>query len=140
LTDEYSDDFLRDVLQRVRRVAVVGMSPNQARPSNYVAAFLARKGYQIYPVNPGHAGKIWHGAKVYPSLGEIPVAVDMVDIFRRSDAVPGVVDEALAACERLDVIWMQLGVMHDGAAQIARARGVTVIQDRCPMIEHPRLL
>ena len=135
----YSDDHLQAVLTRTRSIAVVGVSPNPVRPSYYVARYLGLKGYVIHPVNPGHAGKELFGRKVYASLSEIDAKVDMVDIFRRSEAVPPIVDEALAAFPDLQTIWMQIGVENPEAAQKAEARGVTVIMNRCPKIEYQRL-
>jgi predicted CoA-binding protein len=137
---EYSDDLLRDVLKRVKTVAVVGVSPNPVRPSYYVARYLALKGYRVIPVNPVCAGKILFGSTVYPDLSTIPDDdVDMVDVFRRSEHVGPIVDEALARWPGLKVIWLQIGVRDDKAAARAEARGVTVIQDRCPKIEYQRL-
>lgn len=136
---EYSDDLLKDILTHTRRIAVVGVSPNPVRPSYYVARYLSLKGYEVIPVNPGHAGKELFGQTVVASLSEIDGAVDMVDIFRRSDAVPPIVDEALAAFPELQTIWMQIGVENPEAAAKAESRGVTVIQNRCPKIEYQRL-
>lgn len=118
---------------------MVGVSANPVRPSFYVARYLKLKGYDVIPVNPGHAGKELFGRAVVARLAEIEDGVDMVDIFRRSEAVPEIVDEALAAFEGLQTIWMQIGVKHEAAAEKAQARGVTVIQDRCPKIEYQRL-
>jgi hypothetical protein len=139
MTASYSDDLLRKILSRTRRIAVVGVSMNPVRPSYYVARYLALKGYQVVPVNPGHAGEILFGQPVIASLGDIKGGIDMVDIFRRSEHVQPIVDEALAAFPNLQTIWMQIGVIHEGAAETARARGVDVIMDRCPKIEYQRL-
>ena len=136
---QYSDAHLKDILTRTKVIAVVGVSPNSVRPSYYVARYLGLKGYRVIPVNPGHAGKELLGQTVVASLSEIGEPVDMVDIFRRSDAVPPIVDEALAAFPHLRTIWMQIGVEHPEAAARAEARGVTVIQNRCPKIEYQRL-
>lgn len=138
---EYSDDLLRRVLMRTKVVAVVGVSMNPVRPSYYVARYLALKGIRVIPVNPGHAGKTLLGEVVYPDLAAIPAdaGVDMVDIFRRSEHVPPIVDMALQALPDLRTIWMQIGVQHADAAAQAEARGVTVIQNRCPKIEFQRL-
>ncbi len=136
---EYSDAFLKKVLTRTRRIAVVGVSLNPVRPSYYVARYLTLKGYDIVPVNPGHAGKTLFDQTVVASLSEIEGDVDMVDIFRRSEAVPPIVDEALERFPALQTIWMQIGVEHAEAAAKAEARGVTVIQNRCPKIEYQRL-
>mgnify|MGYP001571017208 CR=1 FL=1 len=136
---EYTDEHLKQVLKRAKRIAVVGVSMNAVRPSYFVARYLSLKGYQVIPVNPGHAGKMLFGQTVCASLSEIEGGVDMVDIFRRSEAVPAIVDEALRVFPDLKTVWMQIGVMHDEAAKTAEARGVTVIQNRCPKIEYQRL-
>ncbi|MBU0862155.1 MAG: CoA-binding protein [Alphaproteobacteria bacterium] len=134
-----TDAELKSILTRVKRIAILGVSANPVRPSYFVARYLKLKGFTIVPVNPGLAGQDLLGERVYGSLAEVPGDVDMVDVFRRSDAVPGIVDEALARWPQLDVIWLQLGVHHDAAAVVATARGVTVVQDRCPKIEYQRL-
>lgn len=136
----YSDAVLRKILQRTQTVAVVGVSGNPVRPSYFVARYLGRKGYRVIPVNPGLAGQTLLGEKVYGNLSDIPDAVDMVDIFRRPDAVPAIVDEALDRWPDLQTIWMQIGVSHAQAAAKAQARGVDVIEDRCPKIEYQRLM
>lgn len=136
---EYSDSHLKTVLQQNRVIAVVGVSMNPVRPSYYVARYLGLKGYRVIPVNPGHAGKRLFGEVIQPDLASIKDPVDMVDIFRRSDAVPAIVDEALEAFPELKCIWMQIGVEHPQAAAKAEARGVSVIQNRCPKIEYQRL-
>ncbi|WP_299826844.1 CoA-binding protein [uncultured Roseobacter sp.] len=135
----YSDAQLKEILTRTRRIAVVGVSMNPVRPSYYVARYLSLKGFQVVPVNPRHAGEVLLGHKVRSALSDIEGDVDMVDIFRRSDAVPPIVDEALAHFPKLQTIWMQIGVEHADAAAQADARGVTVIQNRCPKIEYQRL-
>lgn len=135
----YSDQMLKDVLKRAKVIAIVGVSAKQVRPSYFVARYLQLKGYRIVPVNPGLAGQELFGETVYATLTDIPFDVDMVDIFRRSDAVPAIVDEALARWPKLQTIWMQLGVNHSAAAAVAKARGVTVIENRCPKIEYQRL-
>ena len=135
----YSDEFLKCILTRTRRIAVVGVSTNSIRPSYYVARYLGLKGFDVFPVNPMSAGETLFGKTVYGSLSDIKDGVDMVDIFRRPDAVPEIVDEALAVFPDLQTIWMQIGVSHTDAAAKAEARGVDVIQDRCPKIEYQRL-
>jgi len=135
----YSDQHLKDVLSRTNVVAIVGVSANPVRPSYYVARYLKLKGYRVVPVNPGLAGQRLFGEEVYAGLADIPFDVDMVDIFRRSDAVPAIVEDALARWPKLATIWMQIGVEHAEAAALAQARGVTVIQNRCPKIEYQRL-
>jgi predicted CoA-binding protein len=136
---EYSDEFLRSILKRTKTVAVVGVSMNEVRPSFYVARYLSLKGFTVIPVNPGHAGKQLFGQTVRASLSDITEDVDMVDIFRRSEAVPPIVDEALEAFPSLRTIWMQIGVEHAEAAAKAEARGVDVVMNRCPKIEYQRL-
>lgn len=134
------------VISRIARetnvVAMVGLSPNEARPAWGVARYLQSQGIRVIPVNPGHAGKVILGEEAYASLADIPAdaGVQMVDIFRRSEAVGQIVDEALAHIPGLEVVWLQLGITDAVAARKAEARGVTVIQDRCPKIEFPRFL
>ena len=135
----YSDDLLRDVLTRAKTIALIGASANPVRASYFVSRYLGLRGKRVIPVNPGLAGQELLGETVYPDIKSIPDDVDMVDIFRRSDAVPAIVDDALARWPNLQTIWMQIGVEHAQAAAIAEARGVTVIQNRCPKIEYQRL-
>lgn len=135
----YTDDHLRTILKRTKVIAVVGVSMNEVRPSYYVTRYLSLKGYRVIPVNPGHAGKKLFGETVVASLSEITAPVDMVDIFRRSEAVPPIVDAALAAFPGLKTIWMQIGVENADAAAKAEGQGVDVIQNRCPKIEYQRL-
>ena len=134
-----SDQDIRRILTDSKVIALVGWSPRPERPSHGVAAYLARRGYRVIPVNPGQAGVVtsW-GETVRGSLAEIREPVDLVDIFRNSDAVGPVVDEALAV-PGVKVIWMQLGVVNEAAAEKARAAGVEVVMNRCPAIEIPRL-
>ena len=139
MSTQYSDDFLKTILRRARRIAVVGVSMNPVRPSYYVARYLSLKGYQVVPVNPGHAGEQLFGTTVVGSLADIEGPVDMVDVFRRPEHVPPIVDQALALFPQLQTIWLQIGVVHEGAAAIAQARGVDVVMDRCPKIEYQRL-
>ena len=129
---------LSALLDTVRTIAVVGLSPNPARPSNEVLAFLVERGFDCVGVNPGIAGRRVHGAPVFASLAEIDRPVDMVDIFRESAAVGGIVDAALALAPRPRVIWMQLGVVDEAAAARAESAGLTVVMDRCPKIELSR--
>ena len=133
------DAAIAEILQTTRTIALVGWSPNADRASNGVARFLAARGYRVIPVNPGQAGQVVLGETVRASLAEISEPVDMVDIFRRSDAVLPVVQEALAALPGLKTIWMQLGVENPQAAALAESRGLRVVQNRCPAIELPRL-
>ncbi len=139
MTEAPPDDLLRRILRESKSFACVGVSPNPVRPSHYVARYLGLKGYRVIPVNPGQAGKEMFGATVAASLSEIAEPVDVVDIFRRPEAVPGIVEEALALEPLPKVIWMQIGVTHPEAAAKAEAAGLTVIQNRCPKIEYQRL-
>ena len=134
-----TDQDIRRILTDTKVIALVGWSPRADRPSHGVAAYLARRGYRVIPVNPGQAGVVtaW-GEVVRASLAEIGGGVDMVDIFRNSAAVGPVVDDALAL-PGVRVIWMQLGVVNELAAARARAAGVEVVMNRCPAIEIPRL-
>jgi len=135
--DSYSDRFLRDLLLAVRTIAVVGASPRQERPSHGVMRFLQRHGYRTIPVNPFAAGSTILGERCFAALADIPEAIDMVDVFRRSEAAGGVVDEAIA--KGATAVWMQLGVRDDAAAARAEAHGIKVVMNRCPAIEIPRL-
>lgn len=132
---------IAQIARDTRTIAVVGLSPKADRPSYGVARFLQSQGYRIIPVNPGHAGQQILDEPVYATLSDIPAdaGVDMVDIFRQSDAVPAIVDEAISALPGLKTIWMQIGVSHADAAAKAEAAGLTVVQNRCPKIEFPRL-
>jgi predicted CoA-binding protein len=135
--DSYSDAYLRDILTSARTIAVVGASPRPQRPSHGVMRFLQRHGYRAIPVNPFAAGTEILGERVYAGLAEIGEPIDMVDIFRRSDAAGTVVDEAIAVGAK--TVWMQLDVRDDAAAARADAKGIKVVMDRCPAIEIPRL-
>ncbi|MFP4275344.1 MAG: CoA-binding protein [Paracoccaceae bacterium] len=139
MTETYPDPWLKQILTRTRVVAVVGVSMNPVRPSYFVARYLSLRGYRVIPVNPGHAGKMLFGETVRAALSEVDAPVDMVDIFRRSEAVPAIVDEALDNLPDLRTIWMQIGVEHAAAAEKARAAGVDVVMNRCPKIEYQRL-
>jgi len=135
--DSYPDDYLRDILENVRTIAVVGASPRRERPSHRVMAYLQRRGYRTIPVNPNAADGAINGERCYASLAEVPEAIDMVDVFRRTEVAGGVVDEAIAKGAK--VVWMQLGVRDDAAAARAKAAGLKVVMNRCPAIEIPRL-
>ncbi|MFT6076623.1 MAG: putative CoA-binding protein [Yoonia sp.] len=135
----YSDDYLRDILKRTKTVAVVGVSANPVRPSYFVARYLGLRGIRVILINPGLAGQKLFGETVYSDVTQVPIDVDMIDIFRRSDAVPEIVDASLQRWPDLQTIWMQIGVTHAQAAAKAQARGVDVIQGRCPKIEYQRL-
>jgi predicted CoA-binding protein len=136
---KYTDEQLKRILTSVKTIAVVGVSTNPIRPSYYVARYLGLKGFKVIPVNPMNAGETLFGQTIRANLSEITEHVDMVDIFRRSDQVPPIVDEALEALPGLKVIWMQIGVENAEAAAKAEARGIEVIQNRCPKIEYQRL-
>ncbi len=137
--EHYSDAELNAIFDRTKTIAVVGFSMNPERASHRVTAFLAQQGYHVIPVNPGHAGKEVFGTTIQASLADIDEPVDMVDVFRRSDALMGVVEDALENLPGLATIWSQLDVVDVAAAEKARAAGVTMIMDRCPKIEIPRL-
>jgi len=137
--DAYANDYIRSILSSVKVVAMVGASANEVRPSFFVLKYLLDRGYRVHPINPGLAGKEILGCRVYGSLAEVPEPIDMVDIFRNSDAAGAVVDEALALDPLPRVIWMQLTVRNDAAAAKAEARGVRVVMNRCPKIEYGRL-
>ena len=137
--DTYADPYIRGILNTVKTIALVGVSPKVVRPSYFVFKYLLERGYRMVPVNPGQAGKDILGQKVYASLAEIPQPVDMVDIFRASQHVMPVVDEALALSPKPQVIWMQLGIRNDEAAAKAEAAGIRVVMNRCPKIEYGRL-
>ena len=132
-----SDDVVRRVLLEARVFAVVGASNNPERPSYGVMAFLLQNGFKVVPINPGLAGQELLGQKVYATLADVPGPVDVVDIFRNSDAALGVTREAIVESQRLALkaIWMQLGVINDLAAQEAEAAGLDVVMDRCPKSE-----
>ncbi len=133
----YSDAELLRILESTRTIAMVGASPDWNRPSYFAMKYLLRKGYRVIPVNPRAAGTEILGQLVYASLAEIPEPIDVVDIFRRADAVPAIVDEAIAIGAK--VVWMQLGVRQDAAAETARTAGLEVVMDRCMKIEYGRL-
>ena len=137
--DRYDDAYIRGILDEVKTIAVVGASANTVRPSYFVVKYLISKGYDVIPVNPGHAGREIAGAMTQASLADIDRPVDMVDIFRNSEAAAGVVEEALTLDPLPKVIWMQLSVRNDEVAKLAEARGVKVVMNRCPKIEYARL-
>lgn len=135
--DRYSDFYLREILRVVKTIAMVGASANWNRPSYFAMKYLQEKGYRVIPVNPTIAGQEVLGETVVASLDELPVPVDMVDIFRNSQAAGPIVDDAIRIGAK--VVWMQLGVRNDDAARRAEAAGLKVVMDRCPKIEHARL-
>lgn len=135
--DAYSNQYVRDILESVKTVAMVGASPNWNRPSYFVMKYLQAKGYRVLPVNARALGQEILGEPVYASLADIEQPVDMVDVFRNSEAAGGVTDEAIAIGAK--VVWMQLTVRNDAAAERAEAAGLKVIMNRCPKIEFARL-
>ncbi|SMC94256.1 hypothetical protein SAMN06297251_113122 [Fulvimarina manganoxydans] len=135
----YSDTLIRRILSEVRTIALIGASAKEVRPSFFVLKYLLAKGFDVYPVNPGLAGQSILGREVFADLASVPAPIDMVDVFRGSPAVPGIVDEVLALNPLPKVLWLQLTVRHDEAAARAEAAGMTVIMDRCPKIEYGRL-
>ena len=137
--DSYPDSYIRGILNTVKTIAMVGASEKENRPSYFAFKYLLERGYTMIPVNPGQAGQAMLGQKIYARLAEIPVPVDMVDIFRSSQYATAIVEEALALVPRPQVIWMQLGVRSDEAAALAEANGMKVMMNRCPKIEYGRL-
>jgi len=135
--DSYSDDYIREILHTSRTIAIVGASASTVRPSYFVLKYLIEKAFEVIPVNPGMAGKGLLGAKVYGTLKDIPSPVDIVDIFRNSEAALEITKEAIEIGAK--VVWMQLGVRNDEAAALAEAAGLKVVMNRCPKIEYARL-
>jgi len=137
--DRYEDNYIHGILSTVKNVAIVGASPGENRPSMFVVKYLAERGYNVFPINPGRAGQEIGGKKAYARLADVPEKIDMVDVFRNSEKVPPVLDEVLALPHRPAVFWMQQGVRHDEAATRAEAAGMKVVMNRCPKIEYGRL-
>jgi predicted CoA-binding protein len=137
--DNYDDSYIRGILNTAKTIAMVGASEKQNRPSYFAFKYLLERGYTMIPVNPGHAGHDMLGQRIYARLADIPVPVDLVDIFRGSQYALAIVQEALALKPRPSVIWMQLGVRNDEAAALAEANGMKVVMNRCPKIEYGRL-
>ncbi len=135
--EDYDDDYLLGILKSCRTIAMVGASPNWNRPSYFAMKYMQVKGYRVIPVNPTALAEPILGEKVYAGLKEIPVKIDMVDIFRKADAVPPVVDDAIAIGAK--VAWMQLGIRNEAAARKAEAAGLKVVMNRCVKIEFGRL-
>jgi predicted CoA-binding protein len=136
MSDRQSPGTILEVLRSARTVAVVGLSSNELRPSNFVGFYLQRHGYRVVPVNPREQEIL--GETSYPSLAEVPVPVDVVDVFRAPDAVPGIAEEAVAAGAK--ALWLQFGVISEEGAEIAERGGLAVVMDRCMKIEHARYL
>lgn len=133
--DHYPENYTTDILAAVKVIALVGASANAARPSFGVMKFLLARGYDVIPVNPGLAGQELLGQRVYASLADVPRPIDMIDVFRNSDAIGALVVEAMELSPLPKVIWTQLGVRNDDAALIAEAAGIKVVMNRCPAIE-----
>lgn len=142
MTDSVDDQDLITIIDNAKTIAIVGASNNPVKPSLFVATYFASRGKRIIPINPAKAGQDLLGETILADLSEIPddVRVDMIDIFRRSELVPDIVDQAIELfVPGLQTIWMQYGVRHEEAAAKARAAGVNVVQDKCPKVEHMRL-
>lgn len=139
--DSYSDDYIAGILGGVRSFAIIGASANASRPSSFVIRYLLSKGYTVHPVNPGLEGSEILGQKVYARLEDVPAPVDVVDVFRNSEAALEVTREAVRLKDKLaiKVVWMQLSVRNDEAAREAEAAGLQVVMNRCPKIEYGRL-
>jgi predicted CoA-binding protein len=137
--DSYDNAYIGGILNSVKTIAMVGASANDVRPSYFVLKYLLAKGFSVFPINPGQAGREILGRMTYASLADIPEPIDMVDIFRAATAVPGIVDEVLRLDPLPKVVWMQLGVRHDEAAARAEAAGIKVVMNRCPKIEYGKL-
>src|SRR5580692_3422379 len=137
--DSYSDSYIRGILNTVKAIAMIGASEKENRPSYFAFKYLLERGYTMIPVNPGHDGHTMLGQRIYARLSDIPVPVDMIDIFRGAQYALGIVQEALTLAPRPAVIWMQLGVRNDEAAALAEANGMKVVMNRCPKIEYGRL-
>jgi len=138
--DPTTDDHAREVLESVRTIAVLGAHPQQSRAAWYVPDYLASVGYRVLPVNPAHVGEELFGARVVARLDELEEPVDLVDVFRRSDAVVDHVDEVLAMRPLPKVVWLQLGIINGEAAARWRAAGIDVVQNRCTLADHRRLI
>jgi predicted CoA-binding protein len=137
--ETYPDSYIRGILNTVKTIAMVGISPTDNRPSYFAFKYLLERGYRMIPVNPGQAGKDILGQQVYARLSDIPEPVDMIDIFRSSQFVLPIVQEALTLKPKPQVIWMQLTIRNDEAAALAEANGMKVVMNRCPKIEYGRL-
>jgi len=137
--DSYNDAYIREILNTVKTVAMVGASPQNVRPSYFVFKYLAERGYDMIPINPGQVGKSLLGKPFVASLQEIGRPIDMIDIFRSAEHVMPIVELALTLNPLPKVVWMQLGVRHDEAAAKLEAAGIKVVMNRCPKIEYGRL-
>ena len=137
--DSYPDSYIRGILNTVKSIAMVGASEKENRPSYFAFKYLLERGYNMIPINPGHAGEDLLGRRIYARLADVTEPIDMVDVFRASRYALPIVEEALALKPRPQVIWMQLGIRNDEAAALAEANGLKVVMNRCPKIEYGRL-
>jgi predicted CoA-binding protein len=137
--DSYPDSYIRGILNTVKSIAMVGASEKENRPSYFAFKYLLERGYNMIPINPGHAGEDLLGRRIYARLADVTEPIDMVDIFRASRYALPIVEEALALKPRPQVIWIQLGIRNDEAAALAEANGLKVVMNRCPKIEYGRL-
>ncbi len=137
--DSYPDSYIRGILNTVKSIAMVGASERENRPSYFAFKYLLERGYNMIPINPGHAGEDLLGRRISARLADVTEPIDMVDIFRASRYALPIVEEALALQPRPQVIWMQLGIRNDEAAALAEANGLKVVMNRCPKIEYGRL-
>ncbi|MFG1394915.1 CoA-binding protein [Xanthobacter agilis] len=137
--DQYADSYIRGILEEVRTIAIVGASTNSARPSYFVMKYLSERGYRVFPVNPGQAGKVVAGLTFVARLADVPEPIDMVDVFRAPEHLPAVWEEVAALAPPPKVLWMQLGVRNDEVAAKAESAGLKVVMNRCPKIEYARL-
>jgi len=138
--DAPPDTQVADLLSGVRRIAVIGASTRDGRPANYVPAYLSQQGYDVVGVNPVSAGESLFGHEVVSTLAELDGPVDLVNVFRRNEDIPGHLDDILTLDPLPRAVWIQKGLRHDATAEALRAKGITVVQDRCLMVEHRRLL
>ena len=137
--DSYPDSYIRGILNTVKSIAMVGASEKENRPSYFAFKYLLERGYNMIPINPGHAGEDLLGRRISARLADVTEPIDIVDIFRASRYALPIVEEALALQPRPQVIWMQLGIRNDEAAALAEANGLKVVMNRCPKIEYGRL-
>lgn len=135
--DTYEDQYVREVLAATRTIAMVGASPNWNRPSYFVMKYLQLKGFRVVPVNPRAEGEVILGERTYANLGEVPDAIDMVDVFRSAKEAMEITKQAIAKSAKS--VWMQIGVRNDEAARLAEDAGLRVVMNRCPKIEYSRL-
>lgn len=139
MNEIYSDKFLKSLLERAKTFAIVGMSNKEVRASYFVGRYLTHRGYRIVPVNPAYVGQDFMGAPYVAGLEDVPEHVDFLDLFRRPDDIPPIVEQAVEQLPNLQTVWMQIGSGNEEAAAFARAKGLDVVMNRCPKIEHQRL-